>query len=225
MKGRVKRNHYETLGVKPDADPTTVKRAYRKKAKQHHPDVGGDTTAFQAIQRAYGVLKDPQKRADYDQFGDASEGKSIREMAEHELCILIVSAVTGLDIVHTDLLARIREQVNQQLRKLYGDIEGLKATAKKFKEAASRLKRKDGVVTFMAMVLENSEHQAEDRIKAVQFNIERGKEILKILDEHEYRMDKEPEIMRGWMTPGPGLKLDKEMIDDLLDSIKSGSPW
>lgn len=221
----MKRNHYETLGVKPDADSATVKRAYRKKAKQHHPDAGGDTAAFQAVQRAYFILKDPRKRADYDQFGEASEGHGIREMAEHELCMMVVSAATGLDVAHTDLLARIREQVSQQMLKFEGEIQGLEATAKKFKEAASRLKRKDGAVTFMVLALENSGHQAEDRIKAVQFNIERGKEVLRILDEHEYRTDKQPEPMRGWMTPGPGLKMDKDMLDSILESMKASGHW
>lgn len=60
-------DHYQTLGVARDADIDTIKRAYRKLAAQHHPDRGGDTAKFQAIQSAYETLSDPQKKAMYDQ--------------------------------------------------------------------------------------------------------------------------------------------------------------
>jgi len=58
--------HYETLGVSETATPDEIKRAYRKLASQHHPDKGGDTAQFQAIQSAYDVLQDPAKREQYD---------------------------------------------------------------------------------------------------------------------------------------------------------------
>jgi DnaJ-class molecular chaperone len=58
--------HYKTLGVSETATPDEIKRAYRKLASQHHPDKGGDTAQFQAIQSAYDVLQDPAKREQYD---------------------------------------------------------------------------------------------------------------------------------------------------------------
>jgi len=59
-------NHYETLGVAQNATPDEIKSAFRKLAKQHHPDVGGDQGRFQAISVAYNTLSDPQERAAYD---------------------------------------------------------------------------------------------------------------------------------------------------------------
>jgi DnaJ-class molecular chaperone len=58
--------HYETLGVGENATPEEIKRAYRKLASQHHPDKGGDTAKFQAIQAAYDTLADADKRGQYD---------------------------------------------------------------------------------------------------------------------------------------------------------------
>ena len=68
-----KRDFYDVLGVKKDADAATIKSAYRKMAMKHHPDKNpGDTSAeekFRETAEAYDVLKDAQKRAAYDRFG------------------------------------------------------------------------------------------------------------------------------------------------------------
>ncbi|MFZ9269873.1 MAG: molecular chaperone DnaJ [Prochlorococcaceae cyanobacterium] len=70
-------DYYELLGVGRDADADTLKRAYRRLARQYHPDVNKDPGAedrFKEIGRAYEVLSDPQTRARYDQFGEAGLG-------------------------------------------------------------------------------------------------------------------------------------------------------
>jgi len=70
-----KKDYYEVLGVGRDASDAEIKKAYRKLAKQYHPDLNpGDKTAeakFKEVNEAYEVLSDPQKRARYDQFGHA----------------------------------------------------------------------------------------------------------------------------------------------------------
>ena len=68
---------YELLGVARDADADAVKKAYRRLARQYHPDVNPDPEAqerFKEISRAYEVLSDPQKRAAYDRGGDPFGG-------------------------------------------------------------------------------------------------------------------------------------------------------
>ena len=69
------RDYYEVLGVKRDASEDDIKRAYRKLARQHHPDRNpGDKQAevkFKEVQEAYDVLSDKKKRAQFDQFGFA----------------------------------------------------------------------------------------------------------------------------------------------------------
>ncbi len=73
-----KRDYYEVLGVEKTATAEEIKKAYRKKAIQYHPDKNpGDKEAeekFKEAAEAYDVLSDPQKRSRYDQFGHAGMG-------------------------------------------------------------------------------------------------------------------------------------------------------
>jgi len=59
-------DYYAALGVPRTATADEIKQAFRRLASQHHPDKGGDTQKFQAIQQAYATLGDESKRADYD---------------------------------------------------------------------------------------------------------------------------------------------------------------
>ena len=70
-------NYYETLGVDRSADAKEIRQAYRRLARQHHPDVNsGDPESaerFKAVNAAYEVLSDADKRAKYDRYGDQWE--------------------------------------------------------------------------------------------------------------------------------------------------------
>ncbi len=75
-----KRDYYEILGVSRDAKPEEIKKAYRKKALQYHPDKNPDDkeaeAKFKEAAEAYEVLRDPQKKARYDQYGHAGVGNN-----------------------------------------------------------------------------------------------------------------------------------------------------
>ena len=73
------RSHYDTLGLRRDANAEQIKKAYKQAALRHHPDRGGSDAAFEAVNEAFEVLSDKQKKRQYDaqqQFGGASQSSS-----------------------------------------------------------------------------------------------------------------------------------------------------
>src|SRR3982750_755291 len=79
------KDYYQIMGLQRGASAEEIKRAYRKLARKYHPDVSKEPNAeekFKEIQEAYEVLKDPEKRAAYDQLGRHAEGEEIRPPPE-----------------------------------------------------------------------------------------------------------------------------------------------
>jgi molecular chaperone DnaJ len=107
-----RRDYYEVLGVARGASEDEIKKAYRKLALQHHPDRNpGDKSAeqkFKEATEAYEVLRDPQKRARYDQFG-------------HEAATGAPGGGRGVDFSGFDLADALRAF----MRDFGGDLGGL----------------------------------------------------------------------------------------------------
>jgi curved DNA-binding protein len=75
------KDYYAALGLKPTATEAEIKSAYRKLAREHHPDLSKKTGAeekFKELSEAYEVLKDPEKRAAYDALGRPQPGQDFR---------------------------------------------------------------------------------------------------------------------------------------------------
>ena len=85
-----KRDYYEVLGVSKTASDSEIKKAYRKLAKQYHPDTNpGDIQAelkFKDINEAYAVLSDDAKRAKYDEELGAEESQGIFLHCRNHVC-------------------------------------------------------------------------------------------------------------------------------------------
>lgn len=70
-----KPDYYKTLGVSKNATADEIKKAFRKLARENHPDAGGDEEKFKEINEAYEVLSDEKKRQLYDQYGTANSSQ------------------------------------------------------------------------------------------------------------------------------------------------------
>src|SRR4051812_22828455 len=75
------KDYYKILGVERNANDDDIKKAYRKLARKYHPDVSNEKDAeekFKEMSEAYETLKDPEKRAAYDQLGSHAAGQDFR---------------------------------------------------------------------------------------------------------------------------------------------------
>ncbi len=94
-----KRDYYEVLGVEKNASAEEIKKAYRKKAIQYHPDKNpGNKDAeekFKEAAEAYEVLSNPQKRQRYDQFGHAGMGNSGGGFSQHDMSMDDIFSMFG----------------------------------------------------------------------------------------------------------------------------------
>lgn len=77
---------YETLGVTPDASKEAIKRAYKKKAKKHHPDRdGGDHDVMAEVNEAYALLNDDKRREKFEASGETNQVPTLEERAMQSL--------------------------------------------------------------------------------------------------------------------------------------------
>lgn len=85
-------NPYEVIGVRRNSSAKTILKAYRRLAMEHHPDRNpGDEEAaarFEAVQRAYELLRDPARRKRYDETGDASEPRATQHPDAELMAVL-----------------------------------------------------------------------------------------------------------------------------------------
>jgi len=80
----VAEDYYKLLGVEKAASADEIKRAFRKKAHEHHPDKGGNAETFKKLNEAYQTLSDPEKRQRYDTFGSSPGGAGGFNTSDYE---------------------------------------------------------------------------------------------------------------------------------------------
>jgi len=152
-------NHYETLGVTPEATPEDIKRAFRKKASEAHPDrEGGSTEQMQAVNKAWEVLGDPQKRAHFDATGQDQEGPTVDDEARNMLMHLFGAA---LDADVRDVLANVRqtlELARANLSKMQSDV---KAKRERLVKRTGKVKAKTGENLVQMLIDQKCNDMAE----------------------------------------------------------------
>lgn len=113
-------SHYDTLGVSRDADHAEIRRAYRAKASAAHPDrEGGSTEAMQAINRAFEVLSDAERRAQYDATGSDTAGPAPDDQATRLVIGALERAISAGD---GDWLGDARRDMDQKLQAVKAGI-------------------------------------------------------------------------------------------------------
>ena len=77
-------DHYAALGIQSTADASDIRKAYKKRALQTHPDKGGDEEEFKRVGAAYAVLSDAEKRRDYDEMRTDGLRQGERDQTDYQ---------------------------------------------------------------------------------------------------------------------------------------------
>lgn len=185
---------YNLLEIDKNASKEEIKKAYREKAKTHHPDNKGDPNKFIEIALAYSVLTDEKKRAYYDKTGkinvNTKDEKS--KAAYSRLCQLFLIIIDKQDdqIFRVDVVGLLRKSIFNHMKKGKELLRNFEQKGKYLEKIKRRIKcKKNKVNIFDAMI--------EDKLKNCNFMISQGKfdlevfaEMNLILNDFEFDYDK-----------------------------------
>lgn len=136
---------YDDLGVDPGADGDAIRKAHRRRARETHPDAGGDTEEFHKVQRAYLILRDPKTRQRYDETGEdeVAPDNELSEIASLIVsCFDMATANCGGAFDRIDLAAEMRRGLAQRLAAAKENLANLKAGVTAIEKISGRLSYK-----------------------------------------------------------------------------------
>ena len=220
---------YEVLGIDPLSNKEEIRKAYRKKIKDNHPDIGGDPEKFKNIKRAYLILYDDQSRANYDNSGkeetpDERKPLELDKLAETFALKVVFSIVdsVGENICFKNIKILVLnnfKDIEEELRKRLTNIKSTwKAIRKKHKALVTKLKTLKSNNNFLYKALKTkSKHIEIQEILPIKEECRKTLEDLKIClaakklieDSYDDYIEKPVSIEESWSLWDKSFKPDQ----------------
>lgn len=186
-------NLYDILGVSKDANLKEIKKAYKKKAVETHPDKGGNEELFKNVQEAYAILSDPAKRNMYDMTGQ------VQNFSFEDRCRKFFSEFVIPNFVEIERTSFERVNAIDLIKAMITDkTAALKSEIEKFKDAKEKLeiflkrKRKKNTESddTLKMYFEPHIKQYEVQIFMYEDELEFVEAVENMIDGYEYIFEK-----------------------------------
>jgi curved DNA-binding protein CbpA len=196
-------NYYDELGVKPDATDEEIRAAFRRKAKQAHPDrAGGDAGKMASVNKAYETLSQPQRKIAYDRTGQDSPS-DVDRVARDIVLKIVMDWMTSANN-SGDMIKDVGRHLSGERLKQLEQIDIGTVLLRKLQRRIKRLKfNGKGIDLVRAAVdLKISEIQKQiERMKDHVANLERAAETLTT---YEYEPEPQANAPGSWtvMTGG-----------------------
>lgn len=187
-------NYYETLGVDKNATPEDIKKAHRKKAKNNHPDNGGNKDDFIKTQLAYEVLIDEDKRKRYD--NNEPEPMSINEEAIDFVLMMLESVITDVEekLLYVDFVKNMKLPIKEEMG------TATKQMKKAGKQISLLIKLKKGITfkgkgkNLLLIRIEREMVNLKEFIKLKSRKIKVCKLALIIVEDYSFSPEKRPAV-------------------------------
>ena len=185
-------NPYEELGVCRDADTDAVNAAYRKAARQYHPDAGGDRDAFERVQQAAMILRDPERRAKFDATGetDTSPDNETSAIASIIVEAFDTAMAAAPDYRAADIVAHMTKHINAAMRSLADQKKHYAAGLSEIDAASERLEFRGAGTDFIAANLRLRRGQIEQAITECERQVGLREKALEITKGYRWRFEK-----------------------------------
>lgn len=155
-------NPYEILGLAAAATEHQIKVAYRRRAKETHPDghPGSDGTEFAAVSKAYAILMDPAARKRFDETGSVDDVAplTVRQHMIQSIVMLFNNALAaeaqrGTSLQHFDLMDAMRQNMRHNLEQSSAKLNGFRKSLADRQVLLKRITRKDDGENLFADII------------------------------------------------------------------------
>lgn len=194
---------YAALDLPRDATPADVKRAFRRKAKKHHPDAGGSAKDFDTVVRANLVLSNPARRARFDHDGVIDETSPnldpLREAKDLIVTFFLQAAEAPGDIFQHDMVAAARKNFEHHIAELTNAKTQQQAKIRKRQKIVDRLKHKDAN-DFVRRAIRFETQNLERNLVEIDRQVQIRRDAILLLQ--DYRFEQEG---TAYYSPSSGL--------------------
>ena len=157
---------YELLGIARTADLAAIKAAFRRKAKDSHPDLGGDPETFHLLKLAYDVLTDDEARRHYDETGELPSDRLANAADEARFRVLVGDLIMtmiaqGTSPTFSNVLEELSRTLAVQIQAAEQQLVGLSELSVRLEAVLSRLHAREGEDFLLVLLRERYDGMAE----------------------------------------------------------------
>ena len=178
-------NFYQVLGVDEKATQSEIKKSYRKKAIEHHPDKGGDEELFKRIKLAYEILSDPIRRKQYDITGETTTTNA-KDEAVANLVQILLHVVPNFNVDQDDLIHIAEMETRTMLDLVNKDIGVTERYILNLEKVASKLRIKTEGENILSSFIVSQIKQRKQELVTFQHRVQVCNLMLEILKDYEY---------------------------------------
>ncbi len=172
-------NPYEVLGVPPTASEPQIKSAYRRRAKEAHPDAGGDGDEFALVSRAYAILMNPEARARFDETGSIDDGPAPLTVRQRMIQMIVdmfngalaAESQRGTSLKHFPLMKAMRQNMTHNADAVRKNAAQQRKALTDRQFLLKRITRKDDGQNLFADIIRDQIKQLEPVVKHAELDV------------------------------------------------------